>query len=374
MRNIFDARRLGKLLLGVWCAAATAVTYADPWEERGAVYTMSNSPNGNSVIVFERGPDGRLTRAGEHATGGLGLEGGLGNQGALALDEDGSRLFVLNAGSDEISMFLVRGTNLRLVQKVSSGGDRPVSLTVDDDVLYVLNAGSDSIKGFRLTWWAGITPIPRSSRPLSGTGTDPAQISFSPDGRTLVVTEKATNNLALFGVDDWGRPTRGLMVVPSAGATPFGFGFNGRRQLIVSEAFGGAAGQSAVSSYVLGRDGSLGVVSASVPTGQTAACWIVATPDRRFAYTTNTGSGTISGYRAGPGGTLTRFDDGGVTANLGAGSGPIDMALSQDGDFLYALNGGSQTITLMRVGHDGTLAIVEAFGGLPPGANGLVAF
>jgi 6-phosphogluconolactonase (cycloisomerase 2 family) len=336
---------------------------------------MSNAPSGNSVIVFERRPDGSLSRAGEFGTGGLGFDGGLGNQGALALDEDGNRLFVVNPGSDEISMFLVRGTKLRLLQKVPSGGDRPVSLTVDDDVLYVLNAGSDTIKGFRVTWWGGLVPIPRSSRPLSATGTAPAQISFAPDGRTLVITEKNTNNLVVYRVDEWGRPASATpAVVPSAGATPFGFGFNARRQLIVSEAFGGAAGQSAVSSYTLRRDGTLDVVSASVPTGQTAACWIVSTPDRRFTYTTNTGSGTISGFHIGPGGTLTRFDDGGITADLGAGSGPLDMAITQDGEFLYSLNGGNATISLMRIGHDGTLSVVETTGGLPPGANGLAAF
>jgi 6-phosphogluconolactonase (cycloisomerase 2 family) len=340
------------------------MAHTDPWNDGGALFTMSNAPSGNSVIVFERGPNGRLTRTGEFATGGLGHDGGLGNQGALALDEGGNRLFVVNAGSDEISMFLVRGTKLRLLQKVPSGGDRPVSLTLDDDVLYVLNAGSDSIKGFRVTWWGG----------LIAAGTAPAQIAFAPDGRTLVITEKNTNNLVLYGVDQWGRPAPTPAVIPSAGATPFGFGFSGRRQLIVSEAFGGAAGASAVSSYLLRRDGMLDVVSASVPTEQTAACWIASTPDRRFTYTTNTGSGTISGYRIGAGGTLTRFDDGGVTADLGPGSGPIDMALSQDGEFLFALNGGSATISSMRVNHDGTLSIVETTGGLPPGANGLVAF
>jgi 6-phosphogluconolactonase len=365
--------RLLEALLVAWCAIAATVVQADPWQGRGAVFTMSNAPSGNSVIAFARDADGRLSNGGEFATGGLGSGGGLGNHGAIALDDDG-RLFVVNAGSNEISMFLVRGTRLKLLQKVSSGGDRPVSLTIDDDVLYVLNAGSDSIKGFRVTWWGGLTPIPRSTRPLSGTGTGPAQISFAPDGRTLVITEKATNNLVLYGVDEWGRPRPTPTVVPSAGATPFGFGFNGRRQLIVSEAFGGAAGQSAVSSYLLRRNGTLDVVSASVPSAQTAACWIVATPNRLFAYTTNTGSGTISGYRVGPGGTLTRFDDGGVTANLGAGSGPIDMAITWDGEFLYALNGGNGTISLMRVHHDGTLAVVDTTAGLPSSANGLAAF
>jgi 6-phosphogluconolactonase len=143
------------------------------------------------------------------------------------------------------------------------------------------------------------------------------------------------------------------------------------RQLIVSEAFGGAVGKSAVSSYLLRRDGALRVVSPSVETGQTAACWIVSTPDRRFAYTTNTASGNISGYWVGLGGSLTRFDDGGVTADLGPASGPIDMAITPNGNYLYALNGGNQSVSLMRVAHDGTLTLLQSISGLPAGANGL---
>jgi 6-phosphogluconolactonase (cycloisomerase 2 family) len=153
--------------------------------------------------------------------------------------------------------------------------------------------------------------------------------------------------------------------------TPFGFSFNGRRQLIVSEAFGGSPGKSAVSSYVVSRDGTLRLVSPSVANGQTAACWIVATPDGRHAYTTNTASGTISGYRVTAGGGLSRFDDGGITADLGAGSGPIDMAVSPAGDYLYALNGANQSISVMRIERDGALRLMQGLGGLSAGVNGL---
>jgi 6-phosphogluconolactonase len=362
--------------LGITCLAllaAAGVAQADDYRprERGAVYTMTNSAAGNAVRVYERAANGQLSPAGDFSTGGRGSGGGLGNQGAIALDEDGRLLYAVNAGSNDISVFAVRGTSLRLIQTVATGGVRPVSLTMDDDLLYVLNAGSDSISGYRINNWGGLRPLANSSRGLSGAGTAAAQISLAPDGRTLVITEKATNNLVVYPLDARGLPAATPTIVASSGTTPFGFSFNGRRQLIVSEAFGGAAGRSAVSSYQLRRDGSLRVVSASVATGQTAACWIVNTPDRRFAYTTNTGSGNISGYRVGGGGVLTRFDDGGVTADLGAGSGPIDMGITPDGDYVYVLNSGNQSISLMRVEQNGALTVLQNVGGLPVGANGL---
>ena len=43
-------------------------------------------------------------------------------------------------------------------------------------------------------------PCDGSDRPLSGAGTDPAQIAFTPHGDALVVTEKATNKIVTFEV------------------------------------------------------------------------------------------------------------------------------------------------------------------------------
>src|SRR5207253_913501 len=73
----------------------------------GAVFTMSNATSGNSVLAFARGADGALQPVGSYATGGAGTGAGLGNQGALALDEDGNTLVVVNAGINEISAFHV---------------------------------------------------------------------------------------------------------------------------------------------------------------------------------------------------------------------------------------------------------------------------
>jgi len=358
-------------VLGLALAAATATAHDQDDSAPGALYTMSNAADANAVLVFDRTRDGRLAPAGVYATGGTGTGGGLGNQGGLLLDEDGERLFVVNAGSDEITVFAVRHYGLQFLQTVSSGGEQPISLTLDDDLLYVLNAGSDSIAGFHVSRRGRLTPLPGSQRPLSGAGTGPAQIGFSPDGRTLVITEKATNRLVSYAVGHDGRPAATPRIKDSPGATPFGFAFDKRRQLFVSEAFGGAPGASALSSFLVGRDARLHTISPSEPTEQTAACWVVVTPNHRFAYVSNTGSGTISGYRTGPLGTLERFADGGVTANLGASTAPIDMAVTPQGSFLYSLNSGNGTLSVLRIGRQGTLATVQTLAGIPAGANGL---
>jgi 6-phosphogluconolactonase len=254
---------------------------------------------------------------------------------------------------------------------VPSGGERPISVTMFRRLVYVLNAGgSGNISGFRLDVHGGLHPLENSTRPLSTSASDPAQIAFSPDGTQLVVTEKATNTISTYHLNDAGLPD-GPDAQPSAGATPFGFAFDRHETLVVSEAFGGAPGASALSSYRLSGNGTLRVVSESVGTTQTAACWVVISGDGRFAYTTNTGSGNISGYLIGKNGSLFLLNPDGVTGVTGAA--PIDLALTRDNRYLYSLDSGSGTISAFRVEVDGNLTSLAGVSGIPPGANGLAA-
>ncbi|MGH8238566.1 MAG: lactonase family protein [Steroidobacteraceae bacterium] len=332
---------------------------------------MSNEASGNAVLAFKQRADGRLRSWREFPTEGLGTGGGLGNQGALA--SDGDLLFVVNPGSDDISVFRIDRSGLELVDRTSSGGVRPVSVTVDRDLLYVLNAGSDNIAGFIVGHNGRLHALPGSEQPLSGTGVAPAQIQFSQDGRTLIVTEKATNQLVTFSLNHAGIPT-GRQQFTSPGQTPFGFALGRGRQLLVSEAAGGAANASSVTSYRIRRDGTLHVLDASVPTHQTAACWVAITPDGRFAYATNTGSANLSAYRVRANGQLVLLQDDGIAARVGPGGAPIDLTFSEQGEFLHVLGSGDHTITTFRVGFLGQLTRVDRVAGLPVGANGLIAF
>ncbi|HEU4451375.1 MAG TPA: beta-propeller fold lactonase family protein [Gaiellaceae bacterium] len=337
----------------------------------GAVYTLTNSAGGNAVAVFERARDGSLTPAGSVSTGGDGAGAGLGSQGALVLDR--GRLLAVNAGSDTISLLRVRGhRSVRLVDTAASGGVRPISVTVHGKLVYVLNAGGAAtpanVHGF-VARRGELVPLPGSARPLSTAAPDPAQIEFSPNGRHLVVTEKATNTIVTYRVTLGyaGAPT----AQPSAGETPFGFAFDRRGRLVVSEAFGGAPDASVLSSYALARDGTVTPITPNVATTETAACWVVVTKNSRYAYTTNTGSNSISGYRIGKDGGLTLLDADGKTATTGAG--PLDLALSKGSRFLYSLNSGVSEVQGFAVGGDGSLEPLGSAGGLPAGTVGLAA-
>jgi 6-phosphogluconolactonase (cycloisomerase 2 family) len=250
-----------------------------------------------------------------------------------------------------------------------------VSVTVHGNIIYVLNAaGTPNVSGFFVSPSGRLHSIRNSTHPLAGGAkAGPAEVRFSPDGELLLVTEKGTGFIDIFAVDDDGR-IMSQTSRPSNNTTPFGFSFGNGRDVIVSEAAGGAPGGSTVSSYRLvdkdaDRD-DLRTISKSVPDTQTAACWIVVTGGGREAFASNTGSGTISSFDVAPGGALSLAD--GAAANLGAGSGVIDMALSRGSRFLYVLSSSLGTVTGFRV--SGThLSLVTSAAGLPASIQGLAA-
>jgi 6-phosphogluconolactonase len=370
--KLFKKLSLLLLLLPLW-ALPTVASASYFFNYTGAVFTTTNAVEGNEVLMFSRNAKGKLHLLNSFATGGEGTGSGLGNQGALILTRDHRWLFAVNAGSDEISVFKVRRSGLKLVDVVPSGGIQPVSLTVKGNLLYVLHAGSDSINGFRINRTGTLSALPGSDKPLSSVGVAPAQIAFSPWGDQLVVTEKATNLITVFPVEDNGLPGDPVLN-PSEGLTPFGFSFDRRGHLLVSEAAGGASDASSASSYEVNEDGSLEVISGAVPTTETAACWLVVAPNSHVAFTTNTGSGSITALKISRRGHLELQQDDGVAAYTVEGSRPIDMAFSANGRFLYALSATGGSISAFKVKGRGELLPIRSLTGLVETVNGLAAY
>lgn len=347
------------IALAVALTGGSVASAAASHGSAGAVYTITNAASGNGVAYFRSGSDGALTYVATYATGGDGTGGGLGSQGAVTLSNNGKLLFAVNAASNSISEFSVGQDGLELLRTFSSRGAQPISVTVHKQWLYALDAGSDAITGFRVDGEGRVDAIPDSTQSLLGTA--PAQVSFSPDGSLLVVTEKGSNTIDTFAVDGAGQASPGVSS-PSAGATPFGFAFDPLGRLFVSEAAGSA------SSYNVSPAGA-NVISPALSVGQAAPCWLVVTPDGGYAYTANAGGGTISGLTIAPDGSISV----GSVTSLGAGSHPLDEAVSSDGRFLYVLVDGHHTIATLQIGADGSLSPLGEAGTLPAGDVGLAS-
>lgn len=360
MKTSRSTRLVAGALLALSIAAGATPAFAAGPKYTSMVFQATNDPAGNALQLFERQADGTLAVGDLVATGGLGSGDSLASQGAVV--RDGRHVLVINAGDSTVSSLILDHGDLELADVAPSGGVRPVSVTMHDGVVYVLNAGSDSISGLRLDADGDLRPIPDSSRPLSGTGTGAAQVQFNGRGDALVVTEKATNNIDVFRVGTRGRAS-GPEVYPSSGGVPYGFDIDRRGNVIVSEAAAGA-----VSSYDLRKD-SLDLTTPSLSDTQAAPCWLEISRDGRFAYTTNAASSTISSYRIGRDGSLTLLAA--VAATTGAG--PTDIAQSSDGASLFVrMRSGS--VGAYAIGNDGSLTSLGEFAGAASvGTSGLAA-
>ena len=246
---------------------------------------------------------------------------------------------------------------------------RPVSITRYQDKVFVLNAGGDgNISGFTLNNDGTLTAIPNSTKPLSAAGVAPAEIAFINEGKVVVVTERASNKIISYTVNEMGMPQMMHSLI-SVNPTPFGFAVGNNGNIFVSEAVGGAAGASTLSSYHIGFDGAISLVDGPVGANQSAACWVVITNNGKYAYTTNTANNNLSTFGINNAGAINvNTAIAGITQ-----AGPIDAALTGNSKFLYVLNGGSHSISAFAVANDGGLTSIQTSTGLPVGANGLAA-
>ncbi len=336
----------------------------------GYVYTLSNQTVENKVLAYRRAADGSLTYDDAYSTSGTGSGGGLGNQGALALTDDGNGLLAVNPGSNSVSSFKINGSGLKLKSTMNCGGIMPVSVTQYGNLVFVLNAGgTGSISGFTLGENDKLMPIQNSTRPLSSTMSGAAQISFVNEGKILAITEKATNKIITYTVNESGIPGN-MHSITSANQTPFGFAVGKHKNIYVSEAVGGAPGASTLSSYTISNNGVIGLADGPVGAGQSAACWVVLTKNNKYAYTTNTGSANLSSFSVNSfSGNLSVLHAVATTS----GMSPIDAALDANSEFLYVLNSGSHSISTFKVANNGSLSTVQTLPGVPVGATGMVA-
>lgn len=339
----------------------------------GAVFAQTNGLGGNAVVAYDQG----LHEIGTYSTGGKGgLEAGatadpLASQGSVTLDRAHNLLYVVNAGSDTITVFGVHGARLDRLQLIGSGGAFPVSVTVRGDLVFVLNArDGGSIQGYRrdghrlvrvALWHRALGLDPHASPEFTHS---PGQVAFTPDGRHLLVTTKGnTNEILSYAVDAAHGPANTPVRNAEGTTAPFALTFDRSGHVVVSE-----SGPNAAATFRLNHDGQLTALAAE-GTGEQGTCWVVGI--NGTFYLASAGSSTITAFRAGADGSLHK-----LATTKTAGAGSIDLAASADGSVLYAQTGaGTDAVQAFRVGHDGRLTSIRSVA-IPGGANseGLAAY
>jgi 6-phosphogluconolactonase (cycloisomerase 2 family) len=331
-----------------------------------AVFVQTDNTAGNRVVAYDRAADGTLTPAGSYATGGLGgiLAGSVvdhtASQGSLTYDPQHGLLYAVNAGSNTISVFAVRGDRLALREVLGSGGTFPVSVTVHGDLVYVLNALSGgSVQGYRILG-SFLVRMPGSHRALGldpnatpQFTTTPGQVAFTPDGTQLVVTTKGNgNDIDVFGVGFTGQLSVTPVVNPEPGTVPFAISFDQSGHLVIAE-----AGTNALATFAVSSRGTVRLLN-EAGTGQAATCWV--TPAGPYLFASNAGSANVSGFISSAGGALT------LLGSTGTDPGTVDAAAAAG--FLYVQTGANGIVDEFAVGTGGSLTKIGSV--TVPGAAG----
>jgi 6-phosphogluconolactonase len=362
-------RGLSTIAIGIGCLSPAMLASA---QTRGTetVFVMSNNADKNQVTEFVHNSDGTVVAKETFDTQGRGTGGvadPLESQGSLSLSTDHTFLFAANAGSGDISVFQVLEGRLILLNRQPSGGSNPVAIAESQNRVYVLNqGGAGSVVGFQMGFGGQLRPIANSTAFLSANAVGGSSISISPDGQTLAVVERLTNNIDTFHINPNG--TLGTLVVnPSAGAGAFSGRFAPDGKLIVSET---GSTLSAISSYTVLSNGKLSAVTQSLTTNGDANCWNAITPNGAFVYASNAGSKNFSGFSIGQSGALTPLTTSSLVASNFEGAANLDIITSGDGKFFYALNSNVGAVGVFAIQSNGTLTEVAEI----PGFTGEVGF
>ena len=356
-------RRIVRAAAVLVAAAAAAVAPAAAGAQGfgnhgGVVFVQTDGLSGNAIVAYDRAPDGALSQAGTYPTGGVGGQLGgsvvdhLASEGSLVYDRAAQLLYAVNAGSNTVTVFQVRGDTLSREQVVSSGGTFPSSIATHGDLVYVVNAlNGGSIQGY-IRFGDRLFLVPGWNRALGLSTTAapqflnaPGQITFTPDGQQLIVSTKANgNDLDVFAIGRNGSPSATPTVNAEGSSIPFALTFDQSGDLLVA-----APGTNAVMSFFVAPNGTLTEVQ-SVASGQAATCWIVGTGD--YFYTSNAGSASVSAFSDEGPGSLAEL------GNTTTDPGTIDAAISRDGRDLYVQTGANGIVDEFAIGANGSLTSI----------------
>jgi 6-phosphogluconolactonase len=379
-----------------FCLSGTALAQQD--SRGGSVYVLTNLAQGNTVVAFHRNTDGTLTFVEEVATGGLGSGPGelppgfgtgpgpnpLDSQDGLILTEDGRFLIGVNSKSNDVSVFAVNNDGtLKWVDRAATDGTFPVSIAHNRNLIYVLNegespdqmlAGVPNITGFVLDAAGKLHKIPHATDVAGDPNSGPSEITFSQDGRFLITTEMFTSLVKVWALNQDGTMDE-RFVIPANNPTPLAVAIGGHNIVLTTEGNDsghrvGVPNGATISSYRLSGDGTLEPIDKAAPINKTGSCWVRFTPDHRFAFTGDTGSGTVSSFAVSKDGGLTLLgsvDTGGVT------SVPIDLTVTPNGKFLYVLASFIGEVEGFRIEENGSLTPVGSANGLPITIQGIAS-
>jgi DNA-binding beta-propeller fold protein YncE len=346
------------------------------------VYAGDNLTTGANIRIFRRDDMGRLTFIKDVPTGGKGLFDLVGvtrtqtgifaatdigpfeHDGNLIITPDKSRIFVVNQGSDDLSVFNVSADGLTLTPVPGSPfktGHIPASVTVAAfDTVVVLNKNDDpggqkiigkqgSVQTYKMAANGSLTPVAGSEILLptarggegifKGQTTTPSQVLAVGDGKLIFVNDFFAGMIRPFTVNPDGTlkagkafdiRSLGINVLPINGRNfPFTLNFMnfpGKNILYAGILFENKVGVFTFNP----KNGKLKFQGTATNRGSTV-CWFVISPSGKFMWTSNQASNSVSTYSlADP---LKPVET--QVINFDSCGEPSQVAINQNASFIY---------------------------------------
>jgi 6-phosphogluconolactonase (cycloisomerase 2 family) len=288
---------------------------------------------------------------------------------AMVLAPSGSALFVANSGTNDISSYSVKSDGtLTAGSTTPTGGMTPLSISMDSagHFLFVANQGlqidpaSGTISVFAVQD-AALTAVPGSPFRVAelgaSSGTGPAGVAVTPDGKFLYVSNQFDGTVTSFSVNASGVLTRGL-VVP-VGTAPSGLAITPNGGFLY------VANSSTVSGFAIcnqivtscndptAPDGVLTALTGSPFSSGLGPVSIVAAPSGKFLFVVDRLSNQVSQYKIATGtGVLTAN----TQATISTGANPVwaalrvgtttDATTGGTTNFLYVAELGASSISI----------------------------
>jgi len=273
---------------------------------------------------------------------------------AMIASPSGTALFVANSGTNDISAYTVTtdGTLTPASGTTPTGGMTPLSMAMDagGHFLFVANQGlqidpaSGTVSVFAVQD-ATLTAVPGSPFRVAelgaSSGTGPAGVAVTPDGKFLYVSNQFDSTVTTFLVDASGLLTRGPVVAVGTAPSALAITANG--------GFLYVANSSTVSGFAICNqvvntcndpttpDGILTPLTGSPFSSGLGPVSIVAAPSGKFLFVVDRLSNQISQYKIATGtGELTPN----TQATISTGANPVSAAI-RVGTTIDATTGGT---------------------------------
>lgn len=319
------------------------------------VITSTNDSLQNEIVGYRRNSDGKLDSIFTLSTFGKGINAPLRSQNALLWTKDGRFLLVCNPGSNDVSVFKVDGENVTFLNKYSSGGQMPVSITQYKDLIYVLNSGHHGIlSGFNLTQDGVLNPIPGINIEVDTMVCGPAQASFTYDGTGIIVTCRSTNKIIGFQMSKDGIPV-GKTKISSNSEVPYGFDLDEDGKIYVTE-----ARQSGISVYQWKDGKNVEKLFDLAKDLHTAACWVKLTKNRKYAFVSDADPKNIAGFQIAKSGQCSLIKADGKSASTE--DTPTELLIVND-QFLYVSSVRNSAIEVFQIDGSGNLMKIQKLNG-----------